>query len=74
MKFMIESEPEEAGRWLAEALELPGVLAYGATARDAIANLARDEGAACSRRVVGARLASQASNRLASNFGARRLG
>jgi predicted RNase H-like HicB family nuclease len=27
--FGIESEPEEDGRWLAEVLELPGVLAYG---------------------------------------------
>ena len=28
-KSMIETEQEEDGRWLAEVLELPGVLAYG---------------------------------------------
>ncbi len=29
MKFTIEYEQEEDGRWLAEVLELPGVLTYG---------------------------------------------
>lgn len=37
MKFTIEHEREEDGRWLAEVPELPGVLAYGATADEAIA-------------------------------------
>jgi predicted RNase H-like HicB family nuclease len=37
MKFTIEHEREEDGRWLAEVPELPGVLAYGATAEEAIA-------------------------------------
>ncbi len=37
MKFTIEHEREEDGRWLAEAPELPGVLAYGATADEAMA-------------------------------------
>ncbi len=27
--FKVEVEQEEDGRWLAEVLELPGVLAYG---------------------------------------------
>lgn len=31
MKFDIECEREEDGRWLAEVPQLPGVLAYGAT-------------------------------------------
>jgi len=31
MEFAIEYEQEEDGRWLAEVLELPGVLAYGRT-------------------------------------------
>ncbi len=35
MKFRIECEREEDGRWLAEVPELPGVLAYGATAEEA---------------------------------------
>ena len=37
MKFTIEYEQEEDGRWLAEVLELPGVLAYGSTPDDAVA-------------------------------------
>ena len=37
MNFTIEHEREEDGRWLAEAPELPGVLAYGATADEAMA-------------------------------------
>lgn len=37
MKFTIEHEREEDGRWLAEVPELPGVLAYGATIDEAMA-------------------------------------
>ena len=37
MKFTIEHEREDDGRWLAEVPELPGVLAYGATANEAMA-------------------------------------
>jgi predicted RNase H-like HicB family nuclease len=37
MEFTIEHEREEDGRWLAEVPELPGVLAYGATADEAMA-------------------------------------
>jgi predicted RNase H-like HicB family nuclease len=37
MKFTIEHEREDDGRWLAEVPELPGVLAYGATAGEAMA-------------------------------------
>ena len=29
MKFTVEYEQEEDGRWLAEVKELPGVLTYG---------------------------------------------
>jgi len=35
--IQIEAEPEADGRWLAEAIELPGVLAYGRTRDEAIA-------------------------------------
>jgi len=38
MKFTIEYEQEEDGRWLADVLELPGVLAYGKDIEDAIAH------------------------------------
>ena len=31
MKFTIETEQEEDGRWLAEISELPGCMAYGDT-------------------------------------------
>ena len=37
MHFTIEHEREEDRRWLAEVPELPGVLAYGATAGEAMA-------------------------------------
>lgn len=37
VKYIVEYEQEEDGRWLAEVLELPGVLAYGQTADEAIA-------------------------------------
>ncbi len=36
MKFNIECEREADGRWLAEVPELPGALAYGATAEAAM--------------------------------------
>jgi predicted RNase H-like HicB family nuclease len=34
----IETEREADGRWLAEVLEIPGALCYGATREQAIAN------------------------------------
>jgi predicted RNase H-like HicB family nuclease len=39
MHFTIEHEQEDDGRWLAEVPELPGVLAYGATALEAMARV-----------------------------------
>jgi len=39
MKFRIEIEREEDGRWIAEAVELPGVLAYGEDADEARARV-----------------------------------
>ena len=33
--FRVEFEQEEDGRWLAEIPELPGLMAYGPTKRDA---------------------------------------
>jgi predicted RNase H-like HicB family nuclease len=35
----IELESETDGRWIAEVIELPGVLAYGATKDEAIAHV-----------------------------------
>ncbi|HEX9743777.1 MAG TPA: type II toxin-antitoxin system HicB family antitoxin [Nitrospiraceae bacterium] len=37
MNFNIECERETDGRWLAEVPGLPGVLAYGASAEEAMA-------------------------------------
>ena len=37
MDLSIETELEEHGRWIAEVPQLPGVLAYGATAEEAAA-------------------------------------
>ena len=35
MAFKIELEQEEDGRWIAEVLELPGVMVYGKTPEEA---------------------------------------
>ena len=40
MNVNIEQEQESDGRWLAEVLELPGVLAYGATSLEAVSKAA----------------------------------
>ena len=37
MKLTLECEREDDGRWLAEIAELPGVLAYGKSADEALA-------------------------------------
>jgi predicted RNase H-like HicB family nuclease len=39
VRFRVEIEREEDGRWLAEVPELPGVLAYGASASEAQARV-----------------------------------
>ena len=39
MRFTIEVEQEEDGRWLTEIPELHGVLAYGQTREEAIARV-----------------------------------
>jgi predicted RNase H-like HicB family nuclease len=35
MTFTVDFEQEEDGRWIAEVLELPGVMVYGATKEEA---------------------------------------
>ncbi len=37
MKFRIETEQEEDGRWIAEVLEIPGAMKYGESKSVAIA-------------------------------------
>lgn len=51
MNFIVETEQEQDGRWLAEVLELPGVLAYGDTPEHA-----RAKAQALALRVVAERL------------------
>jgi predicted RNase H-like HicB family nuclease len=38
MKFTVEYEQEDDGRWLAEGKELPGVLTYGKDPDEAVAH------------------------------------
>ncbi len=38
MQFTIELEQEDDGRWIAEVLEIPGVMTYGDTPPQAVAN------------------------------------
>jgi len=56
--FRIEVEREIGGRWLAEVVELPGVLAYGATDDEAIARVQ-----ALALRVVADRLENDEADR-----------
>ena len=39
MTFLVEMEQEEDGRWIAEVIDLPGVLAYGRTPEEAKAKV-----------------------------------
>ena len=39
MNFRVEIEQEDDGRWIAEVVDLPGVLAYGSTAAEARAKV-----------------------------------
>jgi predicted RNase H-like HicB family nuclease len=41
VKLTIDLDREEDGRWIAEVLELPGVMCYGSTRNDAISNAER---------------------------------
>jgi predicted RNase H-like HicB family nuclease len=51
LRFKVEFEEEEDGRWIAEVAELPGVLAYGASKAEAQARVQ-----ALALRVVAERL------------------
>ena len=39
LRFTIETEQEEDGRWIAEVTEMPGALVYGATTDEAVAQV-----------------------------------
>jgi predicted RNase H-like HicB family nuclease len=51
VKFRVELDREHDGRWIAEVMELPGVLAYGSTSAEAQARVK-----ALALRVVAERL------------------
>jgi predicted RNase H-like HicB family nuclease len=51
MRFKVEIGQESDGRWIAEVLELPGVMTYGASADEAMAKVQ-----ALALRVVAERL------------------
>lgn len=36
LRFIVETEVEEDGRWIAEIPQVPGALAYGATLEEAV--------------------------------------
>ena len=36
--YKVETELEAVGRWIAEIVDVPGVLAYGATEKEAVAS------------------------------------
>ena len=37
MTFTVEYEQEEDGRWIAEVMELPGIMVYGPSREEALA-------------------------------------
>lgn len=51
MKFTVEYEREDDGRWIAEIVELPGVMVYGVSREEALA-----KAQALALRVVAERL------------------
>ena len=37
-EYKVETDREDDGRWIAEVIDLPGVMAYGATENEAVAS------------------------------------
>ncbi|MGC2163341.1 MAG: type II toxin-antitoxin system HicB family antitoxin [Silvibacterium sp.] len=54
MRFEVEFDREEDGRWIAEIISLPGAMAYGETREQALASVE-----AIALRVLADRLESQ---------------
>ncbi len=61
-KSQIELDREDDGRWMAEALELPGVLAYGATRLEATSAVERLAAEVVADRVAHGELLSSSFN------------
>ena len=62
MKLTIDLDREEDGRWIAEALELPGVMCYGETRDEAVSNTERLAIEVIAERIAHGELASSALN------------
>ena len=68
MNLKLECEQESDGRWLAEVPQLPGVLAYGATAEDAMT-----KAEALALRVLAERLENGEARPVAINISLQRV-
>jgi predicted RNase H-like HicB family nuclease len=62
VNLTIDLDREEDGRWIAEALELPGVLSYGKTREQAISNAERLAIEVIADRITHGELPSSALN------------
>ena len=60
MKLTIDLEQEEDGRWIAEVLELPGVMCYGASRAEAISQAERNAIEVIADRIAHGELESSA--------------
>lgn len=58
VKLTIELDREEDGRWIADVLELPGVMCYGQTRAEAISNAVRLAIEVIAERIVEGEMAS----------------
>ncbi len=56
LRFNIETEREDDGRWIAEITDIPGVLAYGRTLNQAKANAYALEGVLALTQMLPVRL------------------
>jgi predicted RNase H-like HicB family nuclease len=63
VKFNLEIEREADGRWIAEIVDLPGVMAYGQTKAEA-----RAHASALALRVVADRIEEQKQAKESINF------
>ena len=63
MRLTLEYEQEKDGRWLAEVPQLPGILAYGISANDAMA-----KAESFALRVIAEQLENRESKPVEINF------
>lgn len=62
VNLTIDLDREEDGRWIAEALELPGVMSYGTTREEAVSNAERLAIEVIADRITHGELPSSALN------------